>query len=357
MEQTVNENKIWRNIKWWPVQYTIGCDFIFYWIINVAFLTTVKGLEYGQIFTLDLIAAGTSVLLAFPCLILIAKLGNNTSYTVGAGTMLLGAILYTFGNSFTWFVIADILYYLSFHFYAVRPCILENNLSLVNKKEHFIKYSARGRLGYSIITLFVVAISGFVFDVNPYIPMYCCIGFALLNFVSSFFITDQSKSKYNIEGILKRDKTKAIDKKVIYFTLAIFAFIIIFKGCWYVGNQYTKISLQEINLAIQALTLILLAGRFVRVIMNFFNEKIIHKFNKSLMYILPILLVVGLLLLSLPLILLNNFVVQLVLIIIGCLLVTGIYDLYKLYIHYLVVNCYKKPQHLKMFWITEVVDS
>ncbi len=345
-----------HNIRLWPILYTFGCDLFFFWVINVAFMTGIKGLSYQEFFMLDIIAAGVDLLTAIPCLYLVAKLGNNASLRVAAFLLILSSVLFTFGNAYWVFIIATVAYYKAYQFFIVYPVILENNLEKYGIKNQFTPISARGRLGYSALSLAVAFVAGFLFDVNAYLPMYLCIGLTVAAFITTFFIRDETKGKYEATKVLARPSVK-LDKKFIIFTVAFLALIVVFKGCWCIGNNYTKVSLQEIGVMIELLTIVIFVARAIRVIVNLFAEKILKRFKFSLSYILPILLTLGLLLMAIPLVFIKDFTLQLALICVGIVLIFSIHDLYKLHIHEIIVEQYPKEMHLRMFWFIIVFES
>lgn len=348
--------KVPMNIRLWPILYAVGCDLLFFWVVNVAFLTGVKGLSYEQFFMLDLIAAGVDILTTVPFLYLIARIGNNASLKVALFLMLSSAVLFTFGDSFALFAIANILYYKSYQFYIVYPIILENNLEKYGQKGDFIKYNARGRLAYSILSLAIASIAGYLFDLNAYIPMLACITFTVIAFIMSFFVRDETHGKYDATRVLRKTGQK-LDKNMLLFTVLLLLFVILFKGCWYIGNNYAKISLQEIGVVMEVLTIVIFSARGVRVLINFFAEKILSKCGTFLSIILPILLTSGLLLLSLPLVLIEDFLTQLLLICLGIVIIFAIHDVYKLYLYDIIVKKYPKETHLKMFWLITLMDT
>jgi len=352
----MNKTQTSRNIWLWPILYAIGCDIFFYWVINFAFLTGVKGLSSEQFFMLDIIAAGVDLLTTIPCLYLIARIGNNASLRVATLLLMGSAVLFTFGNSFALFVIANIMYFKTYQFYVVYPLILENNLEKYNRKDDFIRINANGRLFFSILSLAVALVAGTLYDVNSYLPMYCCIAFTAIAFVMSFFVSDETGGKYDATKVLSRQNQK-MDKSFLVFTVMFVIFMVLFKGCWYIGSQYTKVSLEEIGLIVSEISIVIFVGRGLRVATNCFVNKIIKKAGESLGIILPILLTISLCLMSLPLILIQDFTAQLILISLGIIVLFCIHDIYKLFIYDIIHRLYPKEMHLKLFWFASLFDT
>ena len=50
-------------------------------------------------------------------------------------------------------------------------------------EDEYIKYQTKGSTIYSAITLFISLISGFMFNINPYIPMIICLIICFINII------------------------------------------------------------------------------------------------------------------------------------------------------------------------------
>lgn len=351
----INEKRIEKSVKLWPFLYAISCDLLFFWVVNVAFLTSVKGLDYSSFFTLDVVAGVISIALSYPILVIISKVGNNLSFKIGSALMITSFALFIFGTKFMTFAIANTLYYFGYNFLIVSPLILENNLDLINKKDKFLKYSARGKFYYAILLAIIALVSGVLYDINPYLPMLIGLSIAILGFLLSFYVYDHSKSK--CDNVSQMKGLKIGNKKLIIFTIAFMAFILIFNGSWFIANQYTKISLQDIGANMQLVAFVLFIARSIRAISNLFNDKIVEKFKIKLGYYIVAFLVLSLLLLALPIVLIDNYIIQVVLISIGVVLVLVLRDLGLLYYQYVTIINYENSKHTKMFWMLDVFET
>ncbi len=345
-----------RNIRLWPILYAIGCDIFFFWVINFAFLTDVKGLSSEQFFMLDIIAAGVDLLTTIPCLYLIARIGNNASLRVATFLLMCSAVLFTFGNNFILFIIANVLYFKKSQFLVVSPLILENNLEKYGRKDDFIGINARGRLLYSIISLVVALVAGTLFDINNYLPMYLCITVTVIAFVTSLFVRDETGGRYEATKVLSRQNHK-MDKSLLLFTVMFILFTVLFKGCWFVGSQYTKVSLEEVGLIVSAISIVIFVGRGMRVVANCFVSKIIKKAGAKLGIILPCLLAISLSLMSLPLILIHDFTLKLILVSLGVIILYCMHDIYNLFVYDIIHRIYPKEMHLRLFWLVSLFNS
>ena len=196
----LSNDRIKFSNKIYPIFFGLSSDLIFFIAINTLFLTTIKGLTSSEINLITTI--GVLVTLVF-CLIshkIINKIGNLFSIKLGTFLMLASDSLFTFSDNIILFAIAEILYETSFIFKCVDQVVLNNNLVYFNKSNEFIKIKTKATTIYSIATMIATLIGGFLFNVNPYLPMFICILICLINFVMSHFIyevdwDDEQKTK------------------------------------------------------------------------------------------------------------------------------------------------------------------
>ncbi len=180
-----------NTIKLYPWFSSISGDLLFFIAIDTLFLSTVRGLTASQIALMTAIGTLACVALQYPLLRLIKLIGNQNAIRIGTFLLLCSACLYAFGNIPLTFL-ACIFYYLALFFIEMKVNILKNNLDYTNNSQDYMGIDSRSKLLYSIYTLIIILISAPLFNINPYIPMYCCIFFALIAFIFSFFIKDVS---------------------------------------------------------------------------------------------------------------------------------------------------------------------
>lgn len=351
----ITNTKIERNIKTSPIFYALINNFVIFTIINVSWLTKFKGLTYNEYFLIDVIACIVSLVLTIPILLFISKLGNNRALKLGCVCFFLSALLYYIGEGFFSFALAGILCY----FYGnialtVFPCIVENNLKILKKdNSNFLAVMSKGKLIYSTITLISCIFTGFLFDYNPHIPMLIFVGFAFVALLLSFYIKDFSNDNYDAKAVLK----SKLDVKSLRYVVFFLLFIILFKGASSIAFSYTKISPQEVGFYMSLISIVLFIGRAFQVLINAFAKKIILKLKRKLFILLPINSFLGIMCLFLPLLVINDFYAQVVLIILGSILIYGPYDLYKLLLQYDVLENFKKEEHLKLFFLSGQADT
>ena len=158
------------------------------------------------------------------------------------GLLLLSSIIITFGKTYAVLLIGRFIYETSWVFKDVQGIMLKNNLKLIGKPDDYAKITNRGQIIYALLTFIVSLMSGFLFNINPYIPMYLCIAICLVTFIMYLGMKDVSKD--NI--VVSERKEKGI--KVLKFNkivwIAILSFTL-FYGCLIsVGQDNGKLMIQ-----------------------------------------------------------------------------------------------------------------
>ena len=268
--------------KIFPIYCGLSMDLVFYIAINTLFLTTVKGLTSSEINLINTVGVLTSLFLYLISYKIIDKIGNIVSIRLGSALMLLAAILFTFSTKITFFIIANILYEVSFVLKCVDIVILNKNLERENRESEFVKVKAKTTTIYSTATMFATLVSGFLFNVNPYIPMLICILICTLNLILSFFICDidiedkkeplkeKRNIKYRLIGV-----TQTNDKLFMIYELQKF------------------LNAKTVSLTI---SIILFLSRVSRLLSNIIFPKIYRKLKNKMLYIVYLSLLISVLL-------------------------------------------------------------
>lgn len=289
----VDGKKLRISNKIYPIFSGFTMDLLFWATINTIFLTNVKGLSASQMNFMISIGLIVTILLQPIIFRIIKKLGNIKSIRFGVFLSLISALIFTFTKNFLVILIGEILYELAFLFKDLDSVILRRNLSYENKTNDFIRYQSKASTIYSFVTMIIAFLSGFIYKVNVYLPMICCICLCLFNLVLSFFLYECDLDK-------QEEKKENVKFK---FNLLIILIMFMF------GTGYSIISVGQTNarLIMQYnmeryispdkvaiyLSFIIALSRLVRVISNFMFQKIISKLNGKVLYYVNTMLVVA----------------------------------------------------------------
>ena len=293
----LSNDRIKFSNKIYPIFFGLSSDLIFFIAINTLFLTTIKGLTSSEINLITTI--GVLVTLVF-CLIshkIINKIGNLFSIKLGTFLMLASASLFTFSDNIILFAIAEILYETSFIFKCVDQVVLNNNLVYFNKSNEFIKIKTKATTIYSIATMIATLIGGFLFNVNPYLPMFICILICLINFVMSHFIYEVD---WDDEQKTKEKKIGFNISKIAIITIIVYGLIY---GTLVVSQTNDKLFIQyelqdllNANSVALAMSFVLFFSRISRLISNLIFPKVYDRLKNKTLYIIYFGLLISVLL-------------------------------------------------------------
>lgn len=345
------EKKIKISNKIYPIYYGLSADLIFFVAINTIFLTNIKNLSAAQINSLTTFSV--LIMLIFNKIILtfIRKIGHINSIRLGNFLLLISAILFTFGNGYFLILLAQILYVNAFLFKSMDSVVLRKNLKYQNRLNEYIHYQNKSTLIYSFVTMIISFISGFLYNMNPYLPMIICILFCINNFILSFFIYE-----------VKKEEAKQISNEKFNFTKTILFILLLYAFLYTaieIGQVNTKLFLQynmseflEPSKVVISLSIILSISRIVRTISDFFFDKIYEKINDKLPLIVNTLLIIAFIL-----VLLGNLIgrgyIGISIMSIGFFIFLGLRDPLENYCRTILLNhCREKNHEKAIFYFT-----
>lgn len=301
----VDKKKVNRMIKIYPIFYGLTADLLFWIAINTLYLTTVKELLPYQVNMITFLGTGIGILFQFFVIKIIRKIGNINSVRIGTILLFLSTLLNIVSNNFFGLLMAEVCYAIGFAFKHMDSVVLVKNLNYLNRDDDFIKIQSRGGAIYSFVTLAISMVSGFLFNINPYIPMYICLGICFVNIVLSYFL-------YEVPTINKKEEKKIKTKEKV-LTKSILLLVIVyglFLGLLVTSQQNSKLFLQlnmqefmNLDTVTIFLSIFIVISRIARFISNLCFTKIYNKSKQKTIFIL-----ITLLSLSYVLLLSGNFI-------------------------------------------------
>ena len=162
-----------RNRKLFVLYKTLANDLLFYYTIAYLFLSNEKGLTTSQIVFAEAFYPIFKLIFQFPCTILIQKIGKKKSLLIANFSVGVYLFLVLLVNSTLTLIIANIFCALGF----VIKGIAESNFlydsldDTETKKEDFSKLEGKASSRFFFFDAITAFITGFLFIINPYIPM------------------------------------------------------------------------------------------------------------------------------------------------------------------------------------------
>lgn len=354
--ESVLNKSINRFIKIYPWYTGFTSDLLFYIAIDTLFLTIVKNFSAAEIVSITSLSQLACIALQFPLLFIIKKIGNTASIRWGAFLMLLSAVFITFGKSYYIVLFGRILHDASVIMRNASVVALENVLDVAGRREDFVRVRTSGNTVYAVITMLISFVASYMFNLDNYFPMICCILACAVGFLLTLFMRDSSE--YNKIAYEKKKKVKV---KIHYDKIIIIAIVLyaLFYSVVTNGQNEGKLFIQqEVGLTFDNDMTSLIIGaivcfsRIVRVVSNLIFAKLYKKYTEKVGVALPILLA-----LSIGLMLFGSFIPEVIVKIlvmgIGYTVILFIRDPFKLYIQDVVFVSTLKEQHQTLITILE----
>ena len=199
MPRTIDKKKIKLALNLYPVYEALSDDLFLFTIIEMLFLTLVKGFSDSQIALILMIVEFAVLIFEYPSYKLIEKIGNSKSTVIGAVMPVIAIVLITLGKGVPSVVLGHIFYSSAINFQSMASASTKNNLLLYGERDLYTKLFSRGSMIYSGMSMVATLVIPILFSFNRYLPsLLCFITYALLVGLS-FMMPDYSERVYSAE--------------------------------------------------------------------------------------------------------------------------------------------------------------
>ena len=298
MKKTDRENAKIRkcNMKLYPNYVMLGYNLLFFFGINIMFLSETKGFSDSQILLSNTLLALFSIVLQLPVTLIISKIGNKNSIIIGNIMNVLWGILMILVTSFEGLILIQLIRAFAVAIkYISEGNIISHSIPNTSRRNNlYSNITKKGYQKYYIVLAVTTIMSGFLYEINPYIPIIMCIICSIFATLIAFNFTDikYEKKRRNNEIYTLNKYYKELSKG-LKFTLtskrllSLFLFTGIILGAIRLSSTYELAILQYIGMPAKMIgsfyaLLSLVNGIFARDALKF-NRK--HR-NKSLINIL-----------------------------------------------------------------------
>ena len=209
-EEKELERKKKNNIKLYSIYRIFSWDLLFYYAIIYLFLTIEKGISAAEVLKFDAFYILFKFIVQIPCTLIIQKLGKRKSVILANFVLAIHVLIIMFAVNFEMLLISQVL--CAFAFITKGTCetdMLYDSLERGEKRgTNFAKIDGKANSRYYYIDAISAILSGFLFVVNPYIPMALCFLIALMTFFISIKFEEihKEKGKMKIREELKNIK-------------------------------------------------------------------------------------------------------------------------------------------------------
>lgn len=274
--------------KVYPIFTALTGDLIFYIAINTVFMTMIKGLTVSEFASLATISSICCLIFRSFIYKVIEKIGTIKSLQLSSLLMLLSSLLLTYGTHYITFVIAITLLEIGFIFNAMESVALKHNLAYQKKESQYLKIKSKVAFFYALATALIALISGLLFDLNHYLPMYLQNIMLFLCFLLSLFFIDMGEEESTSKVEVPNVKMNMNQVLVLIFV----SYGILYGGVSIVQNN-VKLLIQEVMLdsftpekIMYYLSIIVFISRMVRMTTSIIFERFVRFWGERVLLIL-----------------------------------------------------------------------
>lgn len=194
-----------NNMKLFPIYEALCLDYIFYYGIEVLFLSQVKEISDSNIVLLSSLYAIFLIVFQIPMCGVLNKIGKRKCILYGNILKFISIVIVVIGKKFIWMVISQLIKSVGFALtrISVKPLLISSIPESTDKGKIFSKIHGKGYAKYCYVAGSSTILSGYLYTLNPYVPVFLC-GIAI---VISIIIA------YNFIEIEEREDNKVLTIK------------------------------------------------------------------------------------------------------------------------------------------------
>ena len=186
-----------QNMKIYPLYRAISLDIIFFYAIQILFLTQEKGISLSDVVLSISFYSIFMIIFQIPVSIIIEKIGVKTSTVIANAFNIIFIILIIFSSNFKILLIAQLFSAIASSLKNVSDkALLRYSIPETSKKgEIFSKIEGKGTKDYYLLDAVTATISGFLYVINPYIPLIGSLIFTILATIMSLGFKNIEENK------------------------------------------------------------------------------------------------------------------------------------------------------------------
>ena len=214
-KEQINARK--KNMRIYSVHRMLTFDLLFYYAIKFLFLTQVKGFTASDIVVVSAFLGLFKVLFQIPITVVIDKIGNRRSLIIADLFQATSVTVIMLSNSLPVLIVGNLFGAIAVAMKDVaEPGLLNSSIPDVKEKSQiYSRIDGKSVGNFYYISAFSAIVSGFLFDINGYIPMTICVIILLISALLATGFTELTPVQKQ-EDIKKYYKTYFRDLKLAY---------------------------------------------------------------------------------------------------------------------------------------------
>jgi hypothetical protein len=289
-----------NNIKLYPIYQMIGYDWMFYFSISLLFYVQVKHLTNSEVVLLDSFYAFFSMIGYGISTIIVAEIGKKNAMVLGNLLNILGISTIILGNTYAHFIIANFIAAMGFALKGVsESAFLHKTVpDSANKSDICTKIQEKSYSKFSYFSAITMFLSGFLYDINPYIPLVCCLICIMATTVvaSNFVEIDDTESKKQKKQREKEEIKEAFDEivsglKFVFRSKRLRSLIIMTNLMWGMLNliiSYRPMLLENIGVSVGIIGIVAAVSELAKGLFATKANKFHRKFKNKTLTILAL---------------------------------------------------------------------
>ena len=225
-----------KNVKLFPKYRQISRDFLFFYTINVLFLTQIKKIDISSVVLIDTFYALFVVLMQVPGTWIVEKIGRRKGMILGNIFNCLYLITVINSTNLINLICAELMSSFAFSLKDIaEPAILNESIELEKeeKSKKFAKIQGQAISGYYVLSAISMILSGFLFEINGYIPMYLSFIIVVITLIMStrftepmdFVKEDETAEELSLKETIKFAAKSRRCRCILIFSAIFFAII------------------------------------------------------------------------------------------------------------------------------------
>ena len=189
-----------NNANVYPFYKMFSWDLLCFYSIEFLFYTITKGITVSEVLILNACFILFKILMQIPAVTITDILGHKKSLILGNSLMALYIIILMLSHNIVVMILAYLIRGLGYDIKViVETNLLYDSVSTKGGEGLYSKLDSKGASWYFWLDGVLCLIAGYLFVINNYLPMFICLGFAILSVILSFKFKDIKTKEKQVE--------------------------------------------------------------------------------------------------------------------------------------------------------------
>ncbi len=213
------QNQIKRNnAKLFPIYKMFSWDLLCFYSIEFLFYTITKGVTASEVLIINAFYILFKIIMQIPSVAIADILGRKKGIIIGNSLVLLYLIVLILAPGMIGIIIADFICALGYDIKTIAETnLLYDSVATKGGEGLYTKLDSKGISWYYLLDGISCLCAGYLFVINNYLPIFVCMGFALISTIISFKFQDiynQDKEKNKKSSQLLKGYTSDLKSSV-----------------------------------------------------------------------------------------------------------------------------------------------